>query len=269
MKNRMTYIILFLFAFIFQLKAQPQYVEYEYVDGTKEREAIDMRRITFQYCYNDRLSYRIKNFSIDNVFDTLRPVDIAQNALRAICSDKLFFSFKDGEPSEVSGPYEIPSSMGNTMRILFSYGFKLDKKDADNGIMAISFYSYSLPDFAYHNGKQISSISGRISYFKVKTIPSKILNDELRENLKPFYPTSLIEKSDGSYLDFVSPSYNEDEKNTKLNGLSLECVNLTNNLKRMGYTLTSQKGVFPLTYQNQNGNTILMYETSIMVKVKD
>ena len=269
MKNRMTYIILFLFAFIFQLSAQISFVEYQYVDGTKERNTIDMGRMSFQYYYNEGLTYRIRNIYIDNVFDTLTPMDIERNALRASCSDKLSFSFKDGEPSEVSGPYEMSSSMGNTMRILFSYGFKLDKKDADNGIMAISFYSYSLPDFAYHNGKQISSISGRISYFKVKTIPSKILNDELRENLKPFYPTSLIEKSDGSYLDFVSPSYNENEKNTKLNGLSLERVKVINNLKRMGYTLASQKGVFPLTYQNQDGNTILMYETSIMVKIKD
>ena len=72
MKNRITYIILFLFAFIFQLNAQPQYIDYEYVDGTKERETIDMRRMSFMYCYNDRLSYRIKNFSIDNVFDTLK-----------------------------------------------------------------------------------------------------------------------------------------------------------------------------------------------------
>ena len=155
MKSRIAYIILLLMTFIFPSFSQNSYIEYEYVDGTKEREAIDMRRMSFKYCYNDRLSYRIKNFSIDNVFDTLRPVDIAQNALRAICSDKLSFSFKDGEPSEVSGPYEMSSSMGNTMRILFSYGFKLDKKDADNGIMAISFYSYSLPDFAYHNGKML------------------------------------------------------------------------------------------------------------------
>ena len=266
MKNRMTYIILFLFAFIFQLNAQLQYVDYEYVDGTKEREAIDMRRITFRYYYNDRLSYRIKKFSIDNVFDTLRPFDTAQNALRAICSDKLSFSFKDGEPSEVSGPYEIPSSMGNAMRILFSYGFKLDKKDADNGIMSISFYSYELPDFAYHNGKQISSISGRISYFKFKTIKSTILNEDLADNLNPFYlaPITLTgtsDVSDASYIEFISPSsYNE---------LAVARVKVINNLKRMGYTLTSQKGVFPLTYQNQNGNTILMYETYIMVKVKD
>ena len=266
MKYRVTYIILFLFAFLFQLNAQPQYIDYEYVDGTKEREAIDMRRMSFMYCYNDRLSYRIKNFSIDNVFDTLRPVDIVQNALRAICSDKLSFSFKDGEPSEVSGPYEIPSSMGNTMRILFSYGFKLDKKDADNGIMAISFYSYSLPDFAYHKGKQISSISGRFSYFKFKTIRSTILNDDLADNLNPFYlaPITLTgtsDVSDASYIKFVFPSSS--------NELAVARVTVINNLKRMGYTLTSQKGVFPLTYQNQNGNTILMYETYIMVKVKD
>ena len=262
MKYRVTYIILFLFAFIFQLNAQSQYIDYEYVDGTKEREAIDMRRMSFKYCYNDRLSYRIKNFSIDNVFDTLRPVDIVQNALRSICSDKLSFSFKDGEPSEVSGPYEMPSSMGNTIRILFSYGFKLDKKDADNGIMAISFYSYELPDFAYHNGKQVSSISGRISYFKFKSITSTILNDELAENLKPFYLapitlTGISDVADASYIKFISPSSS--------NEMAVNRVMVINNLKRMGYTLRSQKGVFPLIYKKDNASTVKMYETYIEV----
>ena len=266
MKYRVTYIILFLFAIIFQLSAQISYVEYQYVDGTKEKNTIEFERMSFQYSQSERLTYMIRNIYIADVFDTLTPMDIAQNVSRPTCSDKLIFSFKDGEPSEVSGPYEMSSSMGNTMRILFSYGFKLDKKDADNGIMAISFYSYSLPDFAYHNGKQISSISGRISYFKFKTIRSTILNDELVENLKPFYlaPISLkgtSDVSDESYINFVFPSSS--------NELAVARVTVINNLKRMGYTLTSQKGVFPLTYQNQNGNTILMYETSIMVKVKD
>lgn len=266
MKSRIAYIILLLMTFVFPSFSQNSYIDYEYVDGTKEREAIDMGRMSFKYYYNDRLSYRIKKFSIDNVFDTLRPFDTAQNALRAICSDKLSFSFKDGEPSEVSGPYEIPSSMGNAMRILFSYGFKLDKKDADNGIMSISFYSYSLPDFAYHKGKQISSISGRISYFKFKTIKSTILNDDLAENLNPFYlaPITLTGSSDVSDASYIKFNFS-----TLPNELAVARVKVINNLKRMGYTLTSQKGVFPLTYQNQEGNTILIYETYIMVKVKD
>ena len=170
MKSRIAYIFLLLMTFVFPSIAQDSYIDYEYADGTKERNTIGTERFYCRYYQNEGSSYRIKTIYIDNVFDTLRPVDISQNALRAICSDKLSFSFKDGEPSEVSGPYEMSSSMGNTMRILFSYGFKLDKKDADNGIMTISFYSYSLPDFAYHNGKQISSISGRFSYFKFKTI---------------------------------------------------------------------------------------------------
>ncbi len=266
MKYRVTYIILFLFAIIFQLSAQISFIEYQYVDGTKEKNTIEFERMSFQYYHNEGLTYRIRNIYIDNVFDTLTPMDIEQNALRASCSDKLIVSFNEGEPSEVSGPYEMSSSMGNTMRILFSYGFKLDKKDADNGIMSISFYSYELPDFAYHNGKQISSISGRISYFKFKTIRSTILNDDLADNLNPFYlaPISLkgtSDISDASYINFVFPSSS--------NELAVARVTVINNLKRMGYTLTSQKGVFPLTYQNQNGNTILMYETSIMVKVKD
>ncbi|MEE1260770.1 MAG: hypothetical protein U0K66_11385, partial [Paludibacteraceae bacterium] len=118
----------------------------------------------------------------------------------------------------------------------------------------------------YHNGKQISSISGRISYFKFKTIKSTILNEDLAENLNPFYlaPITLTgssDVSDASYIKFIF--------STLSNELAVARVTVINNLKRMGYTLTSQKGVFPLTYQNQNGNTILMYETYIMVKVKD
>ena len=264
MKNRMTYIILFLFAIIFQLSAQISFVEYQYVDGTKERNTIDMGRMSFQYYYNEGLTYRIRNIYIDNVFDTLTPMDIERNALRASCSDKLSFSFKDGEPSEVSGPYEMSSSMGNTMRILFSYGFKLDKKDADNGIMAISFYSYSLPDFAYHNGKQISSISGSIGYSKFRNIPSSILNEELKENLKPFYLAPILLKGtsdvlDSSYIKFISSSLP--------NEMAVNRVMVIGNLKRMGYTLASQKGVFPLTYQNDKGSSILMYESYIMIKV--
>ncbi|MBR5210341.1 MAG: hypothetical protein IKV67_10885, partial [Paludibacteraceae bacterium] len=186
----------------------------------------------------------------------------AQNVSRPACSDKLIFSFKDGEPSEVSGPYEMPSSMGNTIRILFSYGFKLDKKDADNGIMAISFYSYELPDFAYHNGKQVSSISGRISYFKFKSITSTILNDELAENLKPFYLapitlTGISDVADASYIKFISPSSS--------NEMAVNRVMVINNLKRMGYTLRSQKGVFPLIYKKDNASTVKMYETYIEV----
>ena len=259
MKSRIAYIILLLMTFVFPSFSQNSYIDYEYVDGTKERNTIGTERFYCRYYQNEGSSYRIKTIYIDNVFDTLIP-NIGSQIF-----DKLIFGFNDGELSYLTGPRYI-YSMGDR---LDSYEYKLDKVNPKAGIMSVLFKSNSLPRFAYHNGKQISSISGRISYSRVKTIKSTILNDELKENLKPFYPTSLIEKSDGSYLDFVLPSYNEDEKNTKLNGLSLERVKVINNLKRMGYTLTSQKGVFPLTYQNQNGNTILMYETSIMVKVKD
>ncbi len=259
MKSLIAYIILFLTTFLFTSVAQNSYIDYEYVDGTKERNTIGTERFYCRYYQNEGSSYRIKTIYIDNVFDTLIP-NIGSQIF-----DKLIFGFNDGELSYLTGPRYI-YSMGDR---LDNYVYNSDKINPKAGIMAVSFNSNKLPNFAYHNGKQISSISGRISYFKVKTIPSKMLNDELKENLKPFYPKSFIEKSDGSYLDFVSPSYNEDEKNTKLNGLSLERVNVINNLKRMGYTLASQKGVFPLTYQNQDGNTILMYETSIMVKVKD
>jgi len=263
MKNRITYIILFLFAFLFPSVAQNSYVEYEYIDGTKESNIIDMERMSFKYCHNEGLTYRITDIYIDNVFDKIMPMDLARNESRKLIDDVLHIKFRDGEPVSVSGPFNMTSTGGFRMD---SYGFRSDKKDADNGIMSISFYSYSLPDFAYHNGKQISSISGRISYFKFKTIKSTILNEDLAENLNPFYlaPITLTgtsDVSDASYIEFISPSsYNE---------LAVARVKVINNLKRMGYSLTGQKGVFPLTYQNQDGNTILMYEDYIMVKVKD
>ena len=259
MKSCIAYIILFLTTFIFPSVAQDSYIEYEYVDGTKERNTIGTERFYCRYYQNEGSSYRIKTIYIDNVFDTLIP-NIGSQIF-----DKLIFGFNDGELSYLTGPRYI-YSMGDR---LDNYDYKLDKVDPKTRIMAVSFNSNKLPNFAYHNGKQISSISGHIFYSKLRNVPSTILNDELKDNLKPFYPTSLIEKSDGSYLDFVSPSYNGDEKNTKLNGLSLERVKVINNLKRMGYTLTSQKGVFPLTYQNDKGSSILMYETYIMVKVTE
>ena len=263
MKYRILYIMLFLFAFLFPSVAQNSYIEYEYVDGTKESNIIDMERMSFKYCHNEGLTYRITDICIDNVFDTIRPMDLARNESRKLIDDVLHIKFRDGEPVSVSGPFNMTSMGGFRMD---SYGFRSDKKDADNGIMSISFYSYELPDFAYHNGKQISSISGRISYFKFKTIKLTILNDDLADNLNPFYlaPITLTgtsDVSDASYIKFIF--------STLPNELAVARVTVINNLKRMGYTLTSQKGVFPLTYQNQNGNTILMYETNIMVKVKD
>ena len=95
MKYRILYIMLFLFAFLFPSVAQNSYIEYEYVDGTKEREAIDMRRMSFKYCYNEGLTYRITDICIDNVFDTIRPMDIARNVSRKQIFDilRLYYIF--------------------------------------------------------------------------------------------------------------------------------------------------------------------------------
>ena len=261
MKYRILYIMLFLFAFLFPSVAQNSYIEYEYVDGTKEREAIDMIRMSFKYCYNEGLTYRITDICIDNVFDTIRPMDLVRNESRKLIDDVLHIKFREGEPVSVSGPFNMTSMGGFRMD---SYGFRSDKKDADNGIMAISFYSYSLPDFAYHNGKQISSVSGSIGYSKFRNIPSSILSEELKENLKPFYLAPILLKGtsdvlDSSYIKFISSSLP--------NEMAVNRVMVIGNLKRMGYTLASQKGVFPLTYQNDKGSSILMYETYIMIKV--
>ena len=45
MKSRIAYIILFLTSFIFPSIAQDSYVEYEYVDGTKETDIISFDRL--------------------------------------------------------------------------------------------------------------------------------------------------------------------------------------------------------------------------------
>ncbi len=274
MKYRILYIMLFLFAFLFPSVAQNSYIEYEYVDGTKESNIIDMERMSFKYCHNEGLTYRITDIYIENIFDTLTPMDIARNVSRKQIFDILHLYYIDGEPIGLSGPLSAVSMAYNRLDI---YEFK-SEVDTKNGIMAVLFKSIKLPGYAYHNGKQISSISGRISYSRDKTIPSTTVNDDLKETLKHFCLTPILLKgiSDVSYIKFVfpsvklvSPSYDEITEKIKFNDLSLERVNLINNLKRMGYSLTSQKGVFPLTYQNQDGNTILVYETNIMVKVKD
>ena len=75
MKYRVTYIILFLFAIIFQLSAQISYVEYQYVDGTKEKNTIEFERMSFLYSQSERLTYMIRNIYIADVFDTLTPMD--------------------------------------------------------------------------------------------------------------------------------------------------------------------------------------------------
>ena len=268
MKSRIAYIFLLLMTFVFPSVAQNSYIEYEYVDGTKERSTIDLDRIHFTYFQKEGSSFIIKEIFIANVFDSITPRDLARNVSRKQIFDMLRLYFKDGVPTGAAGPYSA-TSMGNS--ILYGYDVKLDKTDSKSGIMTAIFKSNKLPGYAYHNGKQISSISGRISYVRLKTIPSTILNDELKENLKPFYldPTLLTGKSSGLYIKFISPSYDKNAKKANLNDLSIERVNVIKNLKQMGYTLTSQKGVFPLTYQNPNGNTIMMYETYIMVKVTE
>ena len=269
MKSRVAYMILLLMTFVLPSFSQNSYIDYEYVDGTKERSTIDLDRMHFTFFQKEGSSFIIKKILIDNVFDSITPRYLARNISSREIFDLLSFYFNDdGVPTDVAGPYSA-TSMGYSR--LDGYDVKLDKTDSKSGMMNAIFKSNKLPGYAYHNGKQISSISGNISYVRLKTIPSTILNDELKENLKPFYldPTLLTGKSSGLYIKFISPSYDKNKKKANLNDLSIERVSVIKNLKQMGYTLTSQKGVFPLTYQNQEENTILMYETYIMVKVTE
>ena len=94
MKNRITYIILFLFAFIFQLKAQPQYVEYEYVDGTKEREALNPNLIVYNRSFwND--VYSMTSINIDFAFDSLFMTPNSTNPVGA--DHRLIILFQDSK----------------------------------------------------------------------------------------------------------------------------------------------------------------------------
>ncbi|MEE1083173.1 MAG: hypothetical protein UH850_05480 [Paludibacteraceae bacterium] len=260
MKFRISYIILFLFAFIFPSIAQDSYIDYEYVDGTKEREAISSDRMECRYTFDKGSSYIISSIFIFNVFEPKKG-DLYYSCLGV--------SFKNGELSSATGPRSY-TSMGDFNP--FQYDLKLGKIDSNKGIMTVCFKSKDTnPTTSRHNGKQIKSISGCISYSRLKIIPSTILNEELKDNLKPFYldTTRLTGNSYCSYIKFISPSYDENAKKINMNDLSLERVAVINNLKRMGYTLTSAKGVFPLTYQDKDGNKILMYETYIMVVITD
>ena len=261
MKYRVTYIILFLFAFIFPSIAQDSFVEYEYVDGTKETDIISFDRMECKYSLDKGKSYIISNIFIHGVFEPKKGDPYIS------C---LWISFKNGEPSNAIGPRSY-TSMGNYYT-LFQYDLCSGKTVANNGITTVLFKSKDTnPTTSRHNGKQIKSISGCISYSRLKIIPTTILNEELKDNLKPFYldTTRLTGNSYCSYIKFISPSYDENAKKINMNDLSLERVAVINNLKRMGYTLTSAKGVFPLTYQDKDGNKILMYETYIMVVITD
>ena len=257
MKNRITYIILFLFAFIFQLNAQPQYVEYEYVDGTKEREALNPNLIVYKRSFwND--VYSMTSINIDFVFDSLFVTPNSTNPVRA--DHRLIILFQDSKPNAIQFP-RFFNSMGNTL----PQDIIIDSKEStSNNRTVMTFKTIDKSLFFFHNGKQIASISGRLEYVKDKNIPASVIDSDMREMFLPFSHEEWTESTTGSTLKISNRSHS-----SLYNEMAVTRVKIINNLKRMGYTLTSQKGVFPLTYQNQNGNTILMYETSIMVKVKD
>ena len=255
MKNRITYIILFLFAFIFQLKAQPQYVEYEYVDGTKEREALNPNLIVYKRSFwND--VYSMTSINIDFAFDSLF---MTPNSTNPVGSDhRLIILFQDSKPNAIQFPRPF-NVMYNTMPL----DIDIDSKEStSNNQTIMTFKSVgNFPNSTFHNGKQIASISGRLEYVKDKNIPSSVIDSDMREMFLPFSHEEWTESTTGSTLKISSqsiPSYS--------NEMAVARVRIINNLKRIGYTLTSQKGMFPLTYQNQNGNTIMMYDKYILIR---
>ena len=255
MKNRITYIILFLFAFIFQLKAQPQYVEYEYVDGTKEREALNPNLIVYNRSFwND--VYSMTSINIDFAFDSLFMTPNSTNPVGA--DHRLIILFQDSKPNAIQFPRPF-NVMYNTMPL----DIDIDSKEStSNNQTIMTFKSVgNFPNSTFHNGKQIASISGRLEYVKDKPISSSVYNSDMRKIFFPLCHEVWTESTTGSTLKISTGSFKP-----LPNEMAVTRVKIINNLKRMGYVLTSPKGVFPLTYQNQDGNTIMMYDTYILIR---
>ena len=111
MKYRVTYIILFLFAFIFHLNAQNQYLEYEYVDGTKEKEYLNPNQIVYKRSlWND--VYSMTSINIDYVFDSVfaRPNSPIPNRV----DHRMIILFQDSKPNAIQFPRPF-NVMYNTM----------------------------------------------------------------------------------------------------------------------------------------------------------
>ena len=254
MKFRISYIILFLFAFIFHLNAQNQYLEYEYVDGTKERESLIPNQIVYKRSlWND--VYSMTSINIDFVFDSVfaRPNSPIPNRV----DHRLIILFQDSKPNAIQFP-RFFNSMGNTL----PQDIIIDSKEStSNNRTVMTFKTIDKSLFFFHNGKQIASISGRLEYVKDKTISPSVIDSDMRKIFFPLCHEVWTESTTGSTLKISTGSFKP-----LPNEMAVARVRVINNLKRMGYTLTSQKGVFPLTYQNQDGNTILVYESYILIR---
>ena len=254
MKYRVTYIILFLFAFIFHLNAQNQYLEYEYVDGTKEKESLNPNQIVYKRSFwND--VYSMTSINIDFVFDSVfaRPNSPIPNRV----DHRMIILFQDSKPNAIQFP-RFFNSMGNTL----PQDIIIDSKEStSNNRTVMTFKTTDKSLFFSHNGKQIASISGRLEYVKDKTISSSVYNSDMRKIFFPLCHEVWTESTTGSTLKISTGSFKP-----LPNEMAVTRVRIINDLKRMGYVLTSPKGVFPLTYQNQDGNTIGVYETYILIR---
>jgi len=255
MKFRISYIILFLFAFIFHLNAQNQYLEYEYVDGTKERESLIPNLIVYKRSFwND--VYSMTSIKIDFAFDSLFVPPNSTNPVRA--DHRLIILFQDSKPNAIQFPRPF-NVMYNTMPL----DIDIDSKEStSNNQTIMTFKSVgNFPNSTFHKGKQVSSISGRLEYVKDKSISPSVIDSDMRKIFFPLCHEVWTESTTGSTLKISTGSFKP-----LPNEMAVARVRVINNLKRMGYTLTSQKGVFPLTYQNQDGNTILVYESYILIR---
>lgn len=255
MKSCIVYIILFLAAFVFPSVAQNSYIEYEYVDGTKEREALNPNLIVYKRSFwND--VYSMTSIKIDFAFDSLFVTPNSPNPVGA--DHRLIILFQDSKPNAIQFPRPF-NVMYNTMLL----DIDIDSKEStSNNQTIMTFKSVgNFPNSTFHNGKQVSSISGRLEYVKDKSISPSVIDSDMRKIFFPLCHEVWTESTAGSTLKISTGSFKP-----LPNEMAVARVRIINNLKRIGYTLTSQKGVFPLTYQNQDGNTILMYESYILIR---
>ena len=246
--------MLFLFAFLFPSVAQNSYIEYEYVDGTKEKESLNPNQIVYKRSlWND--VYSMTSINIDYVFDSVfaRPNSPIPNRV----DHRMIILFQDSKPNAIQFP-RFFNSMGNTL----PQDIIIDSKEStSNNRTVMTFKTIDKSLFFFHNGKQIASISGRLEYVKDKPISSSVIDSDMRKIFFPLCHEVWTESTTGSTLKISTGSFKP-----LPNEMAVTRVKIINDLKRMGYVLTSQKGVFPLTYQNQDGNTIMMYDTYILIR---
>lgn len=239
-------------AFVFPSLAQDSFIEYTYLDSTKEIETLNPNRIEYKRSLLNE-EYSISSINVDFVFDSL--VIRQDLSTQVLVLQRMKILFDSAAPLGIQYPFSL------NVRILGG-NIDIDSKETTSNNRTIMAFNTTgrFPSYACHNGKQILSISGRLEYEKVKKISASAAGDNMRNLLYPFVLQEVTENNDGSTLKFTWQT-----KSSLTQELAVARVSVINNLKRVGYSLTSTKGVYPLIYSEGVGNTIKMYENYIEI----